>query len=94
MTGGNSEVIKKIRDVIQSGGNIDINTRDILLFSAIADIYDQYDELKKENKAIREEVRPALDFYRVAVWVSAAFGISFIGLVFAMLTGQVELVFK
>ena len=83
MTNGNNEVIKKIRDVIEKGGNIDINTRDVLLFSAIIDIYDQI-----------EKFAPVLTFYRVGMWFAALFGTSFVGLVFGLLTGQVQIVFK
>ncbi len=105
MTNGNNEIIKKLRDVIQNGGNIDVNTRDVLLFSAIIDIYDQYeitrndtkslrDEMRKEFIAVRKEMEPALNFAKAGVWVVGAFGVSFVGLVFMMLTGQVELIFK
>ncbi len=83
MPNGNNEVIKQIRDVIQKGGNIDINTRDVLLFSAIIDIYEQI-----------EKFQPVLMFYRVGMWFAALLGTSFVGLVFGLLTGQVEVVFK
>lgn len=83
MPNGNNEVIKKIRDVIEKGGNIDINTRDVLLFSAIVDIYDQIGELQ-----------PVLTFYRVGMWFAAILGTSFVALIFGLLTGQVEIVFR
>lgn len=105
MTNGNNEIIKKLRDVIQNGGNIDVNTRDVLLFSAIIDIYDQFEtahnetkslreDTQKDIKAIRKEMEPALNFAKAGVWVVGAFGVSFVGLIFMMLTGQVELIFK
>lgn len=83
MANGNNEVIKQIRDVIQKGGNIDINTRDVLLLSAIIDIYDQL-----------EKFQPVLTFYRVGMWLAAILGASFVGLIFGMLTGQVEIIVK
>jgi len=108
---GNSELIRNIRDVIQSGGSIDVNTRDVLLFSAILDIYDsnekQADAIKDLKKqiadgeqnqkdavqALREEYRPMKTFYAVGVWAASAFGVLFIGLLWGMLTGRVQLVF-
>lgn len=83
MANGNNEVIKKIRDVIEKGGNIDINTRDVLLFSAIIDIYDQL-----------ENLHPVLTFYKVGMWFAGILGVSFVSLIFGILTGQVEIVFK
>lgn len=105
MTNGNNEIIKKLRDVIQNGGNIDVNTRDVLLFSAIIDIYDQYeitrndtkslrDDTRKDIMAVRKEMEPAMSFAKAGVWVVGVFGVSFVGLIFMMLTGQVELIFK
>lgn len=108
---GNSELIRKIRDVIERGGNIDINTRDVLLFSAIIDIYDLSEKqseaikgLKKQIadgettqkeavQAIRDEYRPMKTFYAVGVWAASAIGVLFIGLLWSMLTGRVQLVF-
>lgn len=108
---GNSELIRNIRDVIQNGGSIDINTRDVLLFSAILDIYDsnekQADAIKDLKKqiangeqsqkdavqAIREEYRPMKTFYSVGIWAASAIGVLFIGLLWSMLTGRVQLVF-
>ena len=57
MTNGNNEIIKKLRDVIQNGGNIDVNTRDVLLFSAIIDIYDQFEAMHNETKSLREDTQ-------------------------------------
>ncbi len=108
---GNSELIRNIRDVIQSGGSIDINTRDVLLFSAILDIYesnekqaDAIKDLKKQIadreqtqkdavQALREEYRPMKTFYAVGIWAASAIGLLFIGLLWSMLTGRVQLVF-
>ena len=83
MSNGNNELIKKIRDVIEKGGNIDVNTRDVLLFSAIVDIYEQLEELK-----------PVLTFYKVGMYFASAIGVSIIGFFGALLTGRVELIFK
>jgi len=91
---GNNELIKKIRDVIEKGGNIDVNTRDVLLFSAVVDIYESIDSMSKRYEEQISEIKPALTFYKVGMWISAAFGLSFIGLVFGMLTGQVQVIFK
>lgn len=101
----NNELLKKLRDVIEKGGGIDVNTRDVLLFSAIVDMYDQNEKLsaeinalKENNQAeiqkLRDETRPMMTFYRVALWAGMVLGVSFIGLMFGMLTGQVEVYFK
>jgi len=108
---GNSELIRQIRDVIERGGSIDINTRDVLLFSAILDIYDSNEKqaeaikgLKKQItdgeqaqkdavQAIRDEYRPMKTFYAIGVWAASAIGLLFIGLLWSMLTGRVQLVF-
>lgn len=83
MSNGSSEVIKRIRDVVEKGGNIDINTRDILLFSAIVDIYEQL-----------EKFRPVLVFYKVGMFFMSATGLGVLGFIGALLMGRVELVFK
>jgi hypothetical protein len=111
MANGNGELLRKMRDVIERGGNIDINTRDVLLFSAIIDIYDLNEkqaeaikELKQEIQnskdaqknavqEIRDEYRPMKTFYSIGVWAASAIGILFIGLLWGMLTGRVQLVF-
>ena len=111
MANGNGELLRKMRDVIERGGNIDINTRDVLLFSAIIDIYDLNEkqaesikELKKQIadskedqkdalQSIRDEYRPMKTFYAVGVWAASAIGMLFIGLLWGMLTGRVQLVF-
>jgi len=83
MGSSNNELIRKLRDVIEKGGNIDVNTRDVLLFSAIVDIYEQL-----------EEIRPAVTFYRIGVWFASAIGLSVIGLLFGLITGRAEIIFK
>jgi len=83
MSNGNSEVIKEIRDVVKRGGKIDMETRDILLFSAIIDIYDQLEQMK-----------PVLVFYRVGLYFASAIGLSVIAFIGALITGKIELIFR
>lgn len=87
MANGNNEVIKKIRDLIEKGGKIDPDTRDVLLFSAIVDIYDQL-------SIVRTETQPAIAFSRIGLWVAGGIGTLLIGLLFAIFTGKVELIFR
>jgi len=105
MAGGNNEVIRKLRDVIQNGGGIDVNTRDVLLFSAIVDIYDQLEllrtdtttgikEARAETKRVMLETQPAVVFYKVGIWMASAIGLSILGVVGALLTGQMEIIIK
>jgi hypothetical protein len=80
---GNNDVIKQLKSVVEKGGNLDVNTRDVLLFSAIIDIYDQLETLK-----------PVLVFYKVGLYFASAMGLSVLGFIGALLTGKVEIVFK
>ena len=80
---GNSDVIKQLKSVVEKGGNLDVNTRDVLLFSAIIDIYDQL-----------ETLRPVLTFYKAAMFFVSAIGLSVLGFIGALLTGRVEIIFK
>ena len=83
MANGNNEVLKKIRDVIEKGGEFDPHTRDVLLFSAIVNIYDQL-----------ERLQPVLTFYKVSMFFFSAIGMGILGFIGALLTGKIELVFK
>jgi hypothetical protein len=83
MANGNNEVLKKIRDVIEKGGQIDPNTRDVLLFSAIVDIYDWV-----------EKLQPVLTFYKVSMFFFSSIGLGILGFIGALLMGKIELVFK
>lgn len=65
MTSGSGELIKKLRDVVERGGKLDDDTRDVLLFSAIIDIYEQLDTL-----------RPVLTFYKISLFVTSAIIVS------------------
>jgi hypothetical protein len=87
MANGNNAVITKIRDLIEKGGKIDPDTRDILLFSAIVDIYDQLG-------IVRAETLPAVTFSRIGLWVAGGLGTLLVGLLFAIFTGKVELIFR
>jgi len=71
MTNVEGEVIRKLRDVIEKGGNIDVNTRDILLFSAIIEINNQLEQLK-----------PLLTFYKTVMWGLTILGALIIELIF------------
>jgi hypothetical protein len=83
MMGGNHELIKSIRDVIQKGGEVDPKMRDLLLFSAIADIYESL-----------ERFEPVMMFYKAGMFFASAIGISVLAFIGALLTGQIEVAFK
>ena len=80
---GNSDVIKQLKGVVEKGGNLDVNTRDVLLFSAIIDIYDQL-----------ETLRPVLTFYKASMFFVSSIGLAILGFIGALLTGKVEIIFK
>lgn len=69
-----------MREIIKEGKTVDIQTRDRLLFTAVIDIY--------------EHLTPMVTFYKVGMWLVTALGGAFILLVFGLMTGQVELLFK
>lgn len=105
MANTNNELIKKLRDVIEKGGNIDANTRDVLLFSAIVDIYEKIEQTQSdlqetaetarlEMLRVIEETRPAVQFYKVGVWMASAIGLAIIGFIGSLLTGKAEITFK
>lgn len=105
MTTANNELIKKLRDVIEKGGNIDVNTRDVLLFSAIIDLYEKIEasnvetqkaiqEARTETRRVIEETRPAIQFYRVGIWMASAIGLAIISFLGALITGRAEIIFK
>ncbi len=80
MANGNTKVIAEMREIIKEGRKVDIDTRDRLLFTAVIDIY--------------EHLEPMVAFYKVGMWFASALGGSLILLVFGLMTGQVELLFK
>lgn len=80
---GNNDVIKQLKSVVEKGGNLDVNTRDVLLFSAIIDIYDQL-----------ETLRPVLTFYKASMFFVSSIGLAILGFIGALLTGKVEIIFK
>lgn len=83
MPNGNTNVIREIKQIIDDGKPLDIDTRDRLLFSAVIDIY-----------AKLEHLEPVLVFYRVGMFFASAIGIAVIGFVGGLLTGKIELTFK
>ena len=80
---GNRKAILSIRDSIRAGRSVDKDARDDVLFTAIIDIYDQ---LAKFD--------PVLTFYKIGVYFAGALGISILGLLWGLLTGQVEITIK
>ncbi len=76
-----NELIKKFRDIIEKGGSIDANTRDVLLFTAIIDVNTQL-----------EMLQPVLTFYKIGMWFVAILAAAVFGLLWGLLTGQVQIV--
>ncbi len=87
MANSNTAVITKIRDLVERGGKIDPDTRDILLFSAVVDIYDQLGNL-------RTDTQPAVIFSRVGLWFASAIGLGVITFIGGLLTGRIQLIFR
>lgn len=67
MANGNSELLRKMRDVIERGGNIDINTRDVLLFSAIIDIYDLNEKQAEAIKDLKKQLESNKEVQSLAI---------------------------
>lgn len=83
MANGNTEVLREMKKVIESGKTLDVDTRDRLLFGAVIDIYENL-----------EQLRPALIFYQVGIYFASAIGIGILTFIGGLLTGNIELVFK
>lgn len=83
MANGNTDLIREMKKIIEDGKPLDIETRDRLLFSAVIDIYEKI-----------EAFRPVLIFYQISLYFASAIGLGLLGIIGAVLTGQVELIFK
>ena len=98
MSNGNNELIKQLRDAIAQGASVDEKTRDILLLSAVADIYESQKEMRAElttnYERLREETRPAVQFAKIGSWIGGVISVALVGFLFAIFTGQVEIIFK
>lgn len=79
--------MKAIREIVNGSKSdsptIDPHIRDVLLFSAIIDIYETL-----------EQLQPVHTFYQISIYISSALGISILALLFGLLTGQMEIHFK
>lgn len=87
MSTGDTAFLQEMKKVIEEGKPLDIDVRDRLLFSAVIDIYEKQEDFKKQ-------LAPVVTFYKVGMYFTSALGTLLIGLLFAVLTGQVEFVFK
>ena len=83
MANGNTELIREMKNIVESGETISIEMRDRLLFSAVIDIYEKL-----------EKFQPILVFYQVGMFFASAIGLSVLGFIGALLTGQIEITFK
>ena len=87
MANGNRQTLLSVRDSIRAGHSIDIDTRDDLLFTAIIDVYDQLEKFT-------EKIGPAIIFYRVGIFFASALGLTIMGFLWGLLTGQIEILTK
>lgn len=83
MPNGNTELFREMKRIVEEGKPLDVDTRDRMLFGAIIDIYENL-----------EKFSPVLTFYKVGMFFASAIGMSVIVFIGALLTGQVEVVFK
>lgn len=87
MTNSNAEILKEIRDYVKSGKPIDPELKDRFILSAILDIYETQDEMNKR-------IAPMISFYKAAMVFVSLSGTAIFGLVWTILTGRIELVYK
>jgi hypothetical protein len=59
----------------------------------IAALAAEMKQLQKDLQTTNDKMQPLITMLRVAVFISSAIGISFIGLMWAVFTGQVTLIF-
>ncbi len=92
----NIATLQEIRDLLKSGTEIDGKTRDILLFSAIVDLYgltnthaeDTHKKLGEVNKILE----PVACVYKFGAWAAAIIGTALLDLV--ALSGKLEIIVK
>ena len=94
----NMDLIREIKRIVDEGKPLDIDMRDRLLLSAVIDIYEKQDQImtaiSRDRKDVHEQLAPLVVFYRVGLFFASAIGLSILGVIGALLTGQVELSFK
>lgn len=52
------------------------------------------EELEKDYKKLYEMITPLIHTNKIVVWIGAVLGLSVLGLIWSIITGQVVLVFK
>jgi hypothetical protein len=72
-----TDLLRELKAAVQRGEPLDNRTRDMLLFTALISLFEQL-----------ETLQPVLTFYKIALWVSSAFGILTVGIIFGIVTGQ------
>jgi hypothetical protein len=87
MPNGNTTLIQEIKRVVDEGKTLDVDMRDRLLLGAVIDIYEKHEELSTR-------LAPVIMFYQVGLYFASAIGIAALGMIGALLTGQVEMTFK
>lgn len=99
-----TDLLREMKSIVDKGETLDINTRDRLLFGAIINVLDnqknfegkveaKIEKLEKSVQEKLEKLMPVLTFYKIGLYFASAIGLSVISLVWALLTGQVELRF-
>lgn len=84
MSNENQTTMEEIKKLIESGAAIDPKTRDILLFSAAI-------ETNRQLEAIKESLRPLIQFYKAAVWIG---GIIIASLITMGMSGTIQVTIK
>lgn len=84
----NSDTMKQLKSIIENGNKVDPDVRDIMILSALVDVYDQLDTLEQALRASTDRLQIVYTFYRAGLWFASAIGISMIGIIFALITGQ------
>lgn len=98
---GNTDLIREMKKIVEDGETLDVRMRDRLFLQGLIDIYEKLEsngtEQKKRDDEINarfEKLAPVLTFYQVGMYFASAIGLGVIAFIGAMLTGQVEIVFK
>lgn len=95
---GNIDMIREIKKILEEGKPLDIDMRDRLLLSAVIDIYESQermrDEIRTDRKTFSDKLAPLVVFYQVGLFFASAIGIAVLGVIGALVTGQVEMNFK
>lgn len=87
------QTIEQIDDLLEKD-QLTTRTGLKLAFSALRDAITVVSNVGMKMDDLGKKVDTLWTFYRVAIWIAGALGLSIIALIWALITGQAEITFK